>query len=152
MIPTDFKSKLPKFVSYPIGAEALSAGLAGAPYVDSFSLQFVGPSLCFQRIVVERLPCTIFSAKYNPSHKMGQRGCGFVDEEWVIAVFPVLRELRHLANCLLREQGLAWVVEWLRSSHEPGWLEQEHRIELIFNPTEESITKQTISGVVRYTK
>ena len=159
MIPTCYKSKLPKLLSYPIGAAALTAGLAGAPHLDSFSVSFSWiPSTSWQSTVLEKHPCTILIARYEPAQKPGYRAMnsmiegGYYDEKWELTIRPVLRELRHAANCLLREQGLAWVVDWLRSAEQPDWLGQHQEIELTFNPIEKSITKRTNSGVVRYTK
>jgi hypothetical protein len=157
VIPTRFKEKLPKLQSYPIGAEALSDGLANAPHADSFTVSFSGtpvwPDSRFQSVLAENHPYGILLASYEPAHKPGYIGAnwmverGWYGERWQIAVYPVLRELRHLANRLLREQGLVLVVEWLRSSEQAGWLVRQQRIELIFNPTEESIAAQKTSGV-----
>ena len=40
MIPTEFKQRLPKHLSYPIGAEALSEALADTPNVEAITLFF----------------------------------------------------------------------------------------------------------------
>lgn len=157
MIPTSYKAKLPRFLSYPIGAEALTEGLKGAPRLESLSLWFSGkpvwPDSLFQRALAEKHPYMILVARYEPAHKPGYGGAnsmvksGWYDEKWELNVYPVVRELRHLANRLLREQGLSWVAEWIRSSEQAGWLGRQQRIELIFNPIEESIAAQKISGV-----
>src|SRR4051794_30669093 len=116
MIPTHLKSKLPRHLSYPIGAEAISEGLADAPHVEAFTLMFrdnpVWPASEFQRLLRERLPYPIMVGEFHPTRRPGYGGAqylietGWYNEEWKIVVYPVARELRHLATQLLREQGL----------------------------------------------
>ena len=157
MIPTRYKSKLPRTLSYPIGAEAISAALAGAPHAEEFVLGFsdrvVWPVSEFQRLLRERLPYRVFVAQYRPETKPGYSAPqsliegGWYDCKWELHVYPVLREWRHLVNRLLREQGLPAVVEWLRSSQHAGWGSRHHRIELNFRPAEEAISIQRVDGV-----
>jgi hypothetical protein len=157
MIPTQYKAKLPRHLSYPIGAEALTEGLADAPHAESFSVSFrdeaVWPASRFQQLLAQQHPYKVLVAEYRPPQKPGYIGpqslveSGWYDEKWQLTVYPVLRELRHRASCLLREQGLPLVVQWLRSSASTGWLTRDHRIELVFNPAEETLSSQESSGV-----
>ena len=63
MIPTRFRDKLPRHLPYPIGAEALSRALTGAPHVESLAVTFcdeaVWPKSEFRRLVTERSPYRI---------------------------------------------------------------------------------------------
>jgi hypothetical protein len=155
MIPTTYKAKLGKHLSYPIGAEALTEGLAAAPHAESFGMSFWGKPAYqaspFQSAAA-RQPCTVLVAEYRPARKPGYGGANFMvesgwyDEKWEVTVYPVVRELRHLANRLIRERGLPLVVEWLRSSKRAGWLSRSQRLELMFNPTEESLSVQEVSA------
>ncbi len=149
MIPTKFKSKLPKALCYPIGAEAISAALAGAPHATEFSLNFydqaVWPAAEFNRLVREGLPYRILYAAYKPTNKPGISASrtsvanGLYQEQWSLTVYPVLRELRQAAAQLLRDQGLPAVVEWLRTSGRPGWNTRSHVITLVFDPSDRSL-------------
>ncbi len=156
MIPTRHKAKLPRTLSYPIGAEAISAALAGVPRAGSFSLTFrdqaVWPASEFQRFLRERLPYTILAAEYRPAQKPGYGGdrrmaeAGWFDQKWELRVCAVPRELRPLASRLLRDQGLPAVAEWLRSSERPGWEHHWQSIELVFGPAEEALAPRVKSG------
>jgi hypothetical protein len=157
MIPTRYKARLPRHLSYPIGAEALTEGLADAPHAESFSVYFGGnpvwPDSRFQQALAQHQPYKVLVAEYRPSRKAGYGGAqflvesGWYDAQWQLTVYPVVRELRHLANRLIRERGLPLVAEWLRSSKRAGWLTRDQRIDLVFNPVEELLSVQEISGV-----
>lgn len=157
MIPTASKHKLPGHLSYPIGAQALTEGLAGAPHLDSLTVSFwdqpVWPASRFQKILADKQPYVIMAAAHDPVRKPGYGGSnsfvesGWYDEKWKLTVYPVLRELRHMANELLREKGLGLITQWLRCSTQAVWLLHYHRIELIFHPLEESITTTEENGV-----
>ena len=157
MIPTRYKEKLSKHLSYPIGAEALTEGLADEPRVESFTLSFTGTPVCptsrFQFALAKEQPYKIFAARYWPAMKPNYGGAswlaagGWYDERWELTVRPVIQELRHSANRLLRERGLPLVVQWLRSSERAGWMSRSHKIELVFSPVEESLVAHENSGV-----
>jgi hypothetical protein len=156
MIPTQYKSKLPRHLSYPIGAEALTEGLVGAPHAEMLRVGFFDrPGNWhseFQQTITQKQPYAILIAEHKPSRKPGYCGAqfmidrGYYAEHWELTVYPVLRELRHVANGLLREQGLPAVVEWLRTSDRAGWRSSKQSIELIFNPVEETLVSQVRSG------
>ncbi len=59
----------------------------------------------------------------------------------------VLRQFRHLANGLLLEKGLPAVKRWLCESDRPGWLLLRQKLELIINPTKESLEVRKSSCV-----
>jgi hypothetical protein len=110
---------------------------------ESFSVSFLG----------KQQPDTVLVAEYKPSNKPGYGGTNFLvesgwyDEKWRLTVYPVPRAVRHLANLLIRELGLPLLVQWLRSSGRAGWLTRNQRIELQFNPAEETLSAEENSGV-----
>ncbi|MHB1556572.1 MAG: hypothetical protein ACYC61_03710, partial [Isosphaeraceae bacterium] len=115
MIPTRVKSKLPRGLSYPIGAEALSEALAGSPHVEAISLWFSDHpgwrGSESRRVLAAREPYRIVEVRFRPAGAPGFIGSrdmikmGWFDEAWEIHVCPVLSEFRHLAHRLLCEQG-----------------------------------------------
>jgi hypothetical protein len=152
MIPTMQKAKLPPHLSYPVGAEALTEGLADAPHAESFGVTFwhnpFWPRSRFRQALAQQQQYKILVAEYRPSQKPGYgRAQSLVNEKWQLTVYPVARELRHLSNRLLLERGLPLVVQWLRASQCAGWLFRDQRIELVFNPAEEALSAQESSGV-----
>jgi hypothetical protein len=142
MIPTGWKSKLPEHLSYPIGAEALSEALAGAPNADSLTLWFGRsdwPASGTPRALADRLPHDILIAEFWPANYRGN------NEDWSLHVRAVPRDLRHLANRLLHEQGLPHLSRWLHASR-PDWRSRHQKLTLKFLPAEESITAHESSG------
>jgi hypothetical protein len=157
MIPTLHKAKLANTLSWPLGAEAISAGLAGVPHAADFTLYFanspVWPASAFQRILRERRPYAVLVARYQPARRPGYMGstamfeAGWDDAKWQLQVNPVPRPLRSTVGALLREQGLPAVADWLRGSTRPGWEGRGHCLELVFAPAEGTLARQTSEGV-----
>src|SRR5450759_3367558 len=107
MIPTRIKEKLPRTLSYPIGAQAISEVLAAAPHADEFSIGFFdrpgrGPRP-FQQVLKDGLPYDIVTIKFRPRRNVPPFG-GHGDDwdTWWFCVFPTTREMRQLAGLLLR--------------------------------------------------
>ena len=157
MIPTRYKSKLSRDLSYPIGAEAISAALAAAPHAEVVTLTFSDsggwPASRFRQVLVDRSPSRILTLRYQPSCKPGFSGSndmvagGWYREKWELMVYPVLREFRHLANRLLREEGLPAVATWLGSSRQAGWDSVPRQLGLIFNPAGGCLDVDEFAGV-----
>lgn len=148
MIPTRHKSKLPKTLTWPLGAEAISAGLVDVPHVTNFLLWFadspVWPKSAFQRLLREHLAYAIFVAEYKPAYKIA--GASHV-ASWEMRVNPVLRPLRAVAGGVLRSEGLPAVFGWLRSFERSGWETRFHRLELVFSPADATLSQQYFNGV-----
>ena len=157
MIPTQFKSKLPKTLSWPLGAEAISAGLGGAPHATECSLWFSSSPVWraseFQQMLREARPYPVLVAEYRPAIRMpysaskAMEAEGFYDAKWQIHVNPVPRTWRSTVGALLREKGLPAVVEWLRSFTGAGWQNRHHRLELVYAPREQAISENRSDGV-----
>ncbi len=137
MIPTRYKSKLPQTLSWPIGAEAISQTLEAMPNGHDFELAFYFDSSAnSQRALREKETYTLVTADFQPARKPGFGGAnayideGWYDQRWEIRVSPVLRKLRHLAGCLLREKGLPSIIEWLQASETNGWEQRQHSLHL----------------------
>ena len=157
MIPTRYKSKLSRSLSYPLGAEAISSALAGAPHYSDLTLSFhdspVWRGSDFRRLLRESIPYAVFVASYSPARSPGYTGSatmaemGMYAESWDLRVNPVRRELRHTSGQLLQEQGLPAVVQWLQLSNEAGWDAQYHSLTLVFDPAEETLSARRWDGM-----
>jgi hypothetical protein len=156
-IPTELKDKLPRLLSYPIGAEALTRALGQAPHIEQFKVSFIGNAKLLvpggYRNWVSSPTRKVLVAQFRPASKPGISAPnsfieeGWYDEKWELTVIAVLREQRHLVHQLLHEQGLPKVVDWLRLSQRPGWATVAQRIELVFNPADGSLSVEEFSGV-----
>lgn len=135
MIPTRHKAKLPKALSWPLGAEAITAGLADAPHAGDFELWFAAAPIFrqseFQQIVrAAAAPYPVLVAEHTPP-ALALMNLG---EQWEVRVNPVPRPVRSVVGGRLREHGLPAVVEWLRSSDRAGWNNRIRRLELLWSP------------------
>ncbi len=157
MIPTRYKGRLPRQLSYPVGAEAIGEALAGVTHVEVLSVAFlttpVWPASEFRRCLLERLPYKVMAAEYQPGRKPGLSASNqmvqidWYDEKWELMVYPVLAEFRHPANRSLREKGLPAIGTWLSASGRAGWVAKWQLIELVFSPADGSIESFESSGV-----
>lgn len=157
MIPTRHKARLPKSLSWPLGAEAISAALADAPHVADLTLSFadspVWPASEFQRLLRESRPYPLLVAQYRPASKPGYGGMtalverGWFEAKWELQVNPVPRADRAAAAAALRETGLPAVAEWLRSSGRAGWEGRAHRLALVFSRAGGTLTPEFTEGV-----
>ena len=158
MLPTAYKAKLPKTLSWPLGAEAITAGLGDAPHAANLTLWFTDgvthPVVAFQRVVRETLPYSLLVAEYRPPARPGYTGTmllaaelGRYEAKWELHVSPVPRPWRAAAGAALRGVGLPAVAGWLKLSARAGWESRWHRIELVFAPTEGTLTPQLADGV-----
>ena len=152
VIPTRFKSKLPNTLSWPVGAEAITAGLGDAPHAAECTLWFsdspVWRASEFQRTLREARPYAVLVIEYRPPSRMGYSGSkameatGVYDAKWEVHVNPVPRTWRATVATLLREKGLPAAADWLRSINVPGWENVPHRLELLFAPAAGTLSKK----------
>ena len=156
MIQTRHRSKLPKTLSWPVGAETVSAALNDAPHAADLTIQFfdspVWPASAFQKLLRQSLPYAILVAEYHPRSNPGYIGsasmveAGLFDARWELRVNPVPRSLRAAAGALLRDQGLPAVADWLRSSRRAGWLGRYHRLEVVWAPADGTLSQALFEG------
>jgi hypothetical protein len=148
MLAVAYRSKLPKTLSFPIGAQELSAALSGVPQYECMKINFYGkPTDCasdFADMLRRRCAYSIVSAAYShvrlglsESKEMAQRG--MYDERWEILVYPVERENRHSALQCLRSGGLQQIRQWLLMRRPDTWRAGRHSFELVFDPQKETI-------------
>jgi hypothetical protein len=147
LIPTTgHKTKLPKTMSYPIGAELVSQGLAGVPQQDDLRLSFTYHS-SFEKEYKHDHPFKIFEARFDKSEMDLTMSNEFIEqgayeEKWDLTVYPVPREKRSAAHRLLLEEGLPGIAKWLATERTPLWKTGHKTISIFFDQAEESISFQ----------
>lgn len=121
LIPTSSKYKLPKHLSYPMGAEEISHHLEDAQQYDELSLCFLECSRVlmsnFVRDIKDKKNITIIKFCYRPSssgpsvprHDERNRH----GEDWSIYVFPVPSQVRDDVRRQLTEVGMVKALQWL---------------------------------------
>ena len=145
MIPTTYKSKLPKSLSYPIGAQDVRDGLKGVPQESELSLGFYDrPTIFaseFQKLRSSKSPYPIMSASFR-NVQPGLTGSnqhiaeGYYQENWEISVYPVLREHRSIAKQALLADGLPQIRNWLSIKRSSSWRQGRRTCEILFVESE----------------
>ena len=123
LIPTQYKIRLSREFSYPVGAEILSESLAGVPQFSDLSIRFSDRPTAwaskFQRTIAEEADYKIITAGGLPPE---------------LFVYPVLRRLKHAAHEALLARGLPLLREWLINHHPPDPLKFTS-CEIVFSPS-----------------
>ena len=150
IIKTIGKSKLPKGLSYPLGAQAITKALveAGVRQTDTISLSFTNragwPASKFNKLMRERMPYSIIWG-------LASRCSGTINlagqMRFVVIVRPVLSDLRTIASRLLTERGLPLLAEWVQRHRQRGWNTRDHEMCLAFEPTSETLTASYVDRV-----
>lgn len=146
LIPTSHKYRLSKTLSYPIGAEMVSQGLAGVPQRDDLRLSFYYHS-SFEKEYKQDRPFKIFEAAFDKSDMDLTRSNDFIEngayeEKWALTVYPVPRQMKAIAGRLLFEEGLPQIAKWLSTERTPIWKTGHKRAAVYFDLAEESISFQ----------
>ncbi|AFY45559.1 hypothetical protein [Nostoc sp. PCC 7107] len=115
MIPTKYKSKLSRLMSYPISAKILSEALSDTPQFDHLSVAF--SDYCQEPAKIKN-PAKILSINYSyslvsltSSNKAIEYG--WYEPKWSITVYPVPRTCVSLVKIQLIETGLTKMKQWL---------------------------------------
>jgi len=115
MIPTRYKSKLSRLMSYPTSAGRLSTALAEMPQIDELSVAFFDS--CQDPRHLEN-PCHVLSIGYGYLHVSLSTGNDSIEQgryggQWTITVDPVPRTLVSRVRTQLNEEGFAKIRQWL---------------------------------------
>lgn len=135
MIPTGYKSEIPKTHSYPLGAKAISEALAGVPQWDHLKIDF-SFFWGFAKDRIPGVPYQVFTVAYS----------GYREPEWTIWVCPVLRTLKHEIQTKLIAEALPKARKWLESC--PNWTNREggHRLTFFFDELSNELTTEEYSS------
>ena len=143
MIPTRYKSKLPRFLSYPAGAELFSHELVSVPQFEKLTLSFFyhskagAPKRTSEPFAVIRVNFIRSYPRLSMPNRFIEEGC--YDEKWEIRVSPVPRELNHEVKGLLLDHGFARIREWLSAKREPTWLENGKSLLVSYAPLDNTL-------------
>jgi hypothetical protein len=119
VIPTEWKSKLPQTLSYPLGAEMLSKAFAGVPQFDKLKVRFwfysqARPETLERYSVLEidyRRPA---KSVHTQPESLGEDGLPKL--AWSITVRPVPRIHRNSIRTQLRDVALPQARLWLEKN------------------------------------
>ena len=125
LIPTCYKDALPKTLSYPLGAQALSEALFDLPQAQNLSVSFWNHSAAHRY----GSPYPVLIAIYN-----GERPSRFNSgPKWRLEVEAVGRAVKHLVKTKLCNEGLPRVHKWLRANDHSMEREGRHILTILFD-------------------
>jgi hypothetical protein len=104
MFPTRMKTHISQTQSYPVTAKEISEALADVPQAEVLVIDFFH----YQRMKDRGNPYPVLSVNY--AFKFVR---AFRERDWSVRVSPVPRNLRQTVNCLLKEQALPAMRQWL---------------------------------------
>ncbi len=121
VIPTTLRAKIGKTLSYPIGAEAVSAVLQDTPQFGKLRISFHNR---YQRLKDRGQPYSILTVSFLGR----ERTVSAEDDEWAISIRPIPRDRKHKLKTELQVEVLPKIREWLL---EHAALERRHELRYI---------------------
>src|SRR5258705_13258673 len=120
LFPTRYKHKVPKTLSYCLGATEVSEALADVPQAELVTLCFhrdfssdgLRPGIATKYAV---LRAEYRYRRLGISSSQEQIARGEYDPKWQIDVYEVTREHRHALRTLLDSEGLPRMKRWLEA-------------------------------------
>jgi hypothetical protein len=135
VIPTGYKMKLPKTLSYPLGTKAISDALVDVPQAAILSVSFTNYA---RRLHGTETPYPVLAVSYDgrrphtfSSNDFIKRG--FYDPKWTIDVEAVPRHLKHLVQTKVCEEGFPRLKAWLLANHHSLKREGHHKLTILFD-------------------
>ena len=134
VITTNFKNKLPKGLSYPIGTQCLAGHLEDLSKIED-------PFLCYSffsdrlaELKSKNVPFVILEVRFSPPQQQ------YFGSPWEIHVYAVKSEQRSAAKEGLESVGLPQVKAWLNTDRPESWSYSRQSIECLFDPNELSVS------------
>jgi hypothetical protein len=151
MIPTSYKDRLPKDLSWPVNAQVLSEALEGVPQYDmltvSFSMWSTFRKSEFVKQIEDKSVILVLGVYYCNKREdrwtaryLGEKG--FCGESWQITVYPVPRNQKAIVRQAILSSGLADVRKWLGSHKPPSWYDGRKSLSLGFDLAKEAVVAE----------
>jgi len=151
MIPTSYKGRLAKDLSWAINALLLSEALEGVPQYEELTVWFSTWSTLrkseFRKQIEDKLVISVLDMSYRNNREdrwtardLAEKGdCG---ESWRITVYPVPRNQKALVRDAILSSGVAAIREWLTKQRPPSWYEGRKSISLGFDLDKQVLVKK----------
>ncbi|MGH1365626.1 MAG: hypothetical protein ACRBF0_18835 [Calditrichia bacterium] len=117
LIPTSYKAKISRELSYPVGAKMVSEGLNGCPQFEELELWFwaiggPGPDK-IKALSTSGRSLVILSASYCQNQVV----------EWTVTINAILSVNKDVARAAICNEGLLLVKRWLETPRSQVWLQ-----------------------------
>jgi hypothetical protein len=146
MIHTTSKDKLPKFLSYPIGAEILTDALSSSPQIEKLTVSLFTRygSLQDKKYRTQPYPILRINYRYLRSNRYTSNSfveSGYYDSEsWHITVVAIPAELKSQVRKLLLSEGLPQILSWLQAERTALWLEGHRQFVILFDEKDSTLS------------
>jgi len=129
VFPTLRQARISSKLSYPLGAEAISAEFATVPQAQGLDIDFWNSQNYFLKD--RDNPYAIFSVSYTGTHDY--------DPGWHVRVGPVPRALKHTISVSLRNEFFPQIRDWLKKYATLNARHGTHLIEVMFDEKSETM-------------
>ena len=149
IIPTRIKNVTPRFLSYPVGAELISAAIGDVPQLPMLGLCFRSHPGVFK---APTRPFEILTAEYQ-YHKASRFSSRdpwwerWHEPRWEISIYAVPSPMRHQIKTLLLGEGIARAREWLIKRAIVHGEEGARRRTILFDPGFDNLRFDDFSSV-----
>jgi hypothetical protein len=152
IIPTQYKSKIPHTLSYPVGAKAISEALRGVPQFSELTVHF---SFWNQlaRHHGTATPYCIIQARFSGPLRFLSASRSIEEQNqdrqrWSIAVHAVPRSLRHVIQAKILSEALPSIRRWLFANPHSTKREGGHVLTFNFDELKNELICEENASVV----
>jgi hypothetical protein len=131
VIPTAYRAKIPKTLSYPVEAKDISDALAGVPQEELLKISFQFLNHLAHRHGTS-VPYPVLTVKYRGRGRLPTYQYSYF-LNWGIEVHAVPRRLRHLLRGKLIAETLPKIKDWLSSNAHSNEREGYHELTFTFD-------------------
>jgi|GEM_PF-2650848 hypothetical protein len=143
IIKTKYKDRLPKGLSYPIGAELLSQQLSEVPQFNAFELSFFFRCGKLYKVLnsqsIEFLTLAFKRSEKSISNTNKRKDSEWVKPHWNIYVSPVPSTIQKKVRKSCLELGFPIIKDWLIKDRPDNWYYGYKFIELTYDIVNETL-------------
>jgi hypothetical protein len=146
MIPTTYKRKLPKDLSFPVGAKVISEALNGIEQYSKLKLYFSDSSFLrrseFLSKPKNKETVLVLQLYYYYMRSISKYmiDLGWVGESWSISIYPVPLDRKHEVQQHLVNDGLPKLKKWLSIKRPETWYAGQHYFSIAYNLSTQEFT------------
>jgi hypothetical protein len=145
IIPTKYRHKVPRDLSYPVGAELLTSVFEHVPQCESLTVTFwADVSNVRERLTADR-PLPTIRAEYSKDYPginapRAWIAGGWYDPRWTLTIYAIPRRARAAVRDLLITAGLGAIRDWLVAARTPVWLSGRHSRTILIQVDDGTLT------------
>jgi hypothetical protein len=144
LIPTRYKTKIPKHLSYPFGAKILSNALKDIRNYEDLCVGFSNHPVAFKseyKKLVEnkkQIPVLEISYSYDKYPFFGK----YWDKAFQVAVYAVPKDKNQIVREIILETGIPIIIEWLSKKRPDTWYYKRQEMTLLFDLEQKMLIKK----------